>query len=285
MIFLPVVGVMFVTRLPGLVALVMGYLSLDHGPAVDVDIYAYAQTLVTSLVVFAFFHALLEPIALGVTYVAAAHAHRGQPWSLGHGVAETFRRFGAVISVGAAYYGVVYGLWVIATLGGVAVTAAGFVAAGGDLRTAMMLFLGGGAVCAASLPLSAWFGLRYGFALPEAILNPAGSTMRSFAHSAALMRGAYLPAAILVVLLIAIQSGLAMLASSFIPAPAPQALTEEAFFAVLPSLIRAQLLQQIVGVLISAAFAIYAGACWVVLYERRLKAVQPTGHSTTPAAS
>ena len=253
---------------PGIAALVIGYASLETAPADEIDVPRYVRTLALSVSGFFVSHAVFQPLSLAGLYFASARAFRGQAWSALEVLGTIARRAGAVVLVGALYYGGVYGLAVIGASGVAALAAGGFIAASGEVGLAVLAVLAGMATTAGSVLALGWFSLRYGLSLPVVMIEIDRPAIDSFARSAALMRGAYLSAGILLVVLIAIRFGLLIVTTSLFPAPDLRRLDVDAVFAALPSLVRIQLVQQVVGVVVDALFTFYMSACWTVLYFR-----------------
>ena len=287
-IFPPLLPIVLLATVPALTALGFGYGTLDAGPAVDIDVTSYVRTLAASVIGFLAFQGVGEPLSLALIYGAAIATIEGRSWSVGSVIRDTLKRFGAVFVVGALYYGAVYGFLALAVVGGVAIGAAGFVGANGQLTEALVMFALGFAVCVGATGAALWFALRYGFCLPAVVATPRAAAMESFGRSARLVAGAYVSVGLLVLLLAAIRTGVVMIAAALVPSPNIRSLELDEVFALLPALVRTQLIQQSVSVVVSAVFAIYAGATWVTLFERRRAEVddgQSNGTSAIPTAS
>ncbi len=282
-IFWPMLGVTLLTHSPGLLSLGIGYLALDSGAAVDIDPYWFAWTLVGALCGFAIFQTLAEPLSVGATYIAAERCFQGRRSTMGELLMETLRRFGPIFGVGALYYGGVYGLAGLCVGGLFAVGSAVLVALQGETVLALVLSLGGGFVSLVTFPTTVWFMLRFGFCLTEVVGEPEKPPMGSFSRSAQLMRGAYLPVIALILLLMAVQSGLLLLVGSLFPSIPMQVTDPDTLFEKLPSILRAQLLHQAAAVTTSTIYSIYAGACWVAAYRQRKQAVEAQTAGTTAA--
>ena len=268
-VFWPVLAVVLITHAPGLLALLIGYVLLDSGPAVDIDPYRFSYTLVGSVALFAIFQTLCEPISVAATYLGAERGARGQRCTVGGLLFDVLRRFGPIFAVGALYYGAVYGLLFISAGGLTAVGAALWAALEGQTGVAVVLFVGGGLVALVALPAAVWFLLRFGFCLADVVVESERPPMGSFGRSVRMMRGIYLPVSALLLVLLAVQMGLLILAGSFFPSVPLQSADPDFLFEHMPGILRAQLLHQAVAVTVSTTFSIYAGACWIVAYLRR----------------
>lgn len=259
---------------PGLAALGWGYASLESGPAVDIDVPRYIRTLATSVLGFMVLQGVLEPLSWAVIYDAADVTLREGRSSVIGALRRTVARFGPIFAVGALYLGGVYGLLALAALGAVGVGGAGFVVASGRVGLGLSVAVLGGLIAITSAVVSAWFALRYSLALPHVVVSSREPALASFSRSAQMMKGAYLSVGIVAVVLVAIRFGVSMVAASFASSPDLRPLDVDAFFELLPELVRTQMVQQTVVAVVGAVFSIYAGACWMSVY-RRLPASSP----------
>ena len=274
-IFWPLAGLMASAAVPGMVVLLVGFFSLPDDVLIDIDVPAFVQTLMMTVIAFTACQAVFEPLSVACAYAAADRVYRRQSWSIADVLRQAWARRWPIIGVGAVYYGAGVGLFTVAVAGVGVIAAAGFVAATGALTEALLMALGGAVVGLTSGVGSVVVAVRYGFSLPEAVTAPETPMWATFARSAVLVRGAYGSTMLVLLILVALRFGLGFVAAQLVPAPNVLGLDEGAFMAALPALLRVQLLQQAATVLATSLFAIFAAACWIVLYHQRRSSIDP----------
>ncbi|MEM7675517.1 MAG: hypothetical protein AAF449_05885 [Myxococcota bacterium] len=272
-------------RLPGFVVLLAGYLSLDAQPIAEMSPYDLAWTLTATYIAHFALNSFLAPVGVVVAYRAALQSERNMTWTLRGVLALVAKRFSTVMSVGIAYYGVVNALGLIMAGVSMAFVVAPMLILDEGLVAVLAAQLGAFVVLTMMMVLGVWFLLRYGLALVDAVATEHSYVWDHFSASAQLMRGGYIWAILLTVLLLSIQVGVVSIGVRFVPVPSIAGLEPQDFLSVLPSLLRSQLLQESLGQFISSIVSIYVSTCWALFYLERRAAVHGDGNTAMPAMS
>lgn len=274
-------------RLPGFVAVFATYLYLEGQPIAEMDPYVLPWLLVATYTAYFGLNSLLTPIGVAVAYRAAVQNEQGVRWTLFNELSWVGQRLSSVLFVGLAYYGVVNALGMIMAGISLGFVLTPFLIIDEGLFAVLVAQLGVFILLAFVLVLGLVFTLRYGLALVDAVAVEHSNVWGHFASSARLMRGAYLWATLLIVILGVVQTGVVFLGVQFVSVPSISGSQPNDFWAVFPALLRTQLLQDAVAQLITSIVSIYVSMCWALFYldRRSVEDAQRTGMTAMPADS
>jgi hypothetical protein len=214
---------------------------------------------------------LIQTVVASISSVAltrgVADTYLSRPWTVASILKEAMR-----LTPRATVTGVLIGLLVVACfllpLAGMAVI--GVVAGAriyAALGLAVVILLGLVALAIAFLSLLAvtFVFLRYSLA-PTALAIEDLSVGRAFERAVALMKGRYLSALGLLVVLTMLSALLGGVLSAFVPSPSFEGKDVDEIRRLLPQLIRAQILSAIFGQAIGVLTHTYSLICWTLFY-------------------
>ncbi len=127
----------------------------------------------------------------------------------------------------------------------------------------MLLFMGAAALL--MLWMAIFVVLRYGLAL-NVVAIEGGSVLNAFSRSVELMRGQYVRGMALMMLMVAISLIFSGPLGALVPMPDFTTLDAEKLLAMVPQIIRAQILSTILGQFISMFFQAFSSICWTLFY-------------------
>jgi hypothetical protein len=225
--------------------------------------------LLFQLVLFFLGIMCLQVIAGAVVMVATSRAvadsYLGRAWTTRTILAAAIRSAPAAIGVGA----ILSLLLVVALLGPagivVAIAVAVFASASGGVLIIVMAVLFGLALGVLALLAAFLLVLRYGLALVVLAVEHVGVSA-AMERSVELMRGRYLRALALFLILVAVNLLITSVLSAFVPTPSFEGVDPDELRRMLPLFIRGQMLSTMLGQVAGIFVQIYTSICWTLFY-------------------
>lgn len=214
-----------------------------------------------------FIHGIVGPISTVALTRGVADTYLGKPFTVGSILRDAISRAPGAIGVGL-------GVIIVAAIGYVLppLLFAGsiFVALkdsifGGDFAAIAMLIGASGLGGALGLAAGTYLVLRYSVALTVVAVERTDFSA-SFRRSAQLMRKKYWGALALFLIQIAFNALAGLLLSALVPSPSFEGIDPEELKALVPELVRSQILSSILGQVSGMIVGTYTIICWTLFY-------------------
>ncbi len=204
-------------------------------------------------------------IVMVATSRAVADSYLSRPWTTGTILAEAFRLAAPAIGLGA-----VLTLVFLAAVGvplsvGVGVAVALAASTQGGILLIALGGLFGLALGVLALLATCFLILRYGLALVVLAVEHTG-VRAALLRSVELMRGRYLRALALFLILIAVNLLITSVLTAFLPTPGFEGVDPDELRRLLPQFIRGQVLSTILSQVAGIFVQIYTSICWTLFY-------------------
>jgi hypothetical protein len=204
-------------------------------------------------------------VVMVATSRAVADSYLGRAWSTLSILREALRLAPASIGVGAVLTAIfLIAVFVPMTIG-IGVAVAVVATSGSDMLLVALsvlfgIALGMLAVCAAFLLV-----LRYGLALVALAVEHV-SVRAALARSVELMRGRYLRALVLFLILVAVNLLITAVLSMWLPTPKFEGMDPDELRRLVPQIIRGQLLSTVLSQVAGIFVQVYTLICWTLFY-------------------
>jgi hypothetical protein len=196
-----------------------------------------------------------------------ADTYLGREWSVGSILKEairlTPRATATWVFIGLAV--VVCLIVPIGALGGIGLVFGPKIYAAGGILVAAILGLLGAAIALMAAACAVYLILRYGL-VPTVLAIEDTSIAASFRRGIQLMKGRYVPALGLLLVLTMLGALLGGVLSAFVPSPAFEGKDVDEIRRLLPQIIRSQILSAIFGQAMGVLTHTYSVICWTLFY-------------------
>jgi hypothetical protein len=214
-----------------------------------------------------FIHGVVGPISSVALCSGVADTYLSKPWSIGSIARDALGKAARAISVGAVYFLIViagYTLPILFFAGGTFLLLGGNIAEIGVAGLAILVLATVVGGCLA-IVVGTYVNLRFSIALTAVALEDAEFS-RAFSRSSELLKKGYGQGLGLFLILVAFNVLGGVMIGAFVPSPSFEGLDAEALKALIPPLIRSQIISSIGSQVIGMLVGTYAAIAWTLYY-------------------